>query len=84
MASKESPGAIQLTMKQGVDIAEVHAAVEKLISVLRPGGCTRCGLGGIDLIIHGGDPEIFEQLQTVAASEGVLAVTQAAQGGMAG
>ncbi|HJW93513.1 MAG TPA: hypothetical protein VJ901_07840 [Thermoanaerobaculia bacterium] len=36
---------------------QVHAAMEQIFKL---NGCLGCGLIGIDVIIHGGDPEPFD------------------------
>lgn len=76
MADKDI-GTVQLTLRHGVDIGEVHKAVETLVSRLRPRGCTACGLVGIDIHILGGDPEFFEQVAPLRESPAVLGVSRA-------
>ena len=49
---------ITLVANRGTKITpkEVHAAFEK---IFRLNGCLGCGLIGIDIHIHGGDPDPF-------------------------
>lgn len=54
--SKITGRAVTLTASPGAKITPeiVHAALEK---IFRLNGCLACGLIGIDLHIHGGDPD---------------------------
>ena len=49
---------VTLVANRGIKITpkEVHAALEK---IFRLNGCLGCGLIGLDIIIHGGDPDPF-------------------------
>ena len=49
---------VTLVANRGAKITpkEVHAALEK---IFRLNGCLACGLIGIDIHIHGGDPDPF-------------------------
>jgi hypothetical protein len=40
----------------GITTEQVHRALE---SIFKLNGCPSCGLLGIDILIHGGDPEPF-------------------------
>ena len=56
ISSKISGKAVTLVAAQGSKITPdvVHAAFER---IYRLNGCLACGLLGIDVIIHGGDPD---------------------------
>lgn len=43
---------ISITFREGVQVDEIHRAIEQVIGsygALGPGGCRTCGLGGIGL-----------------------------------
>jgi hypothetical protein len=46
-------GTIQVTVSRDVKAEQLHKAVDQ---ILHFGGCTTCGLNGIDLRIRVGDP----------------------------
>ncbi|MGD0985945.1 MAG: hypothetical protein ABSA65_19375 [Acidimicrobiales bacterium] len=69
---------VELTMRQGVEIEDVREALKVLIEGLRPGGCTTCGLLGVDIVIRAGDPVFYEQVSQVTAIKEVLSVSQGA------
>jgi hypothetical protein len=46
---------VRLTFKHDVNNAQIGKALEE---IYRLTGCLTCGIRGIDLILHGGDPEI--------------------------
>lgn len=77
-----STGVVQLTLREGVDIKDVHDAIEKLLTVLKPQGCITCGLGGIDIVIRPGDPVFFEEVSRVMTNKAVLSISRAAQVGV--
>jgi hypothetical protein len=59
-ASKIAGKTVRLSASGGknpVKAEQVHAALEQ---IFRLNGCLGCGLLGIDVIIHGGDPEPFD------------------------
>lgn len=60
--------AASVTFREGVEIKQIHQAVERLIAAygsLRPDGCTTCGLIGIDLLLTAaGDPEPYVAVQS--------------------
>lgn len=59
-ASRIAGKTVRLTANGGrspVKADQVHAALEQIFKL---NGCLACGLLGIDLIIHGGDPEPFD------------------------
>ena len=55
-ASRISGKAVTLSASPGTKITTevVHAAFEQIFKL---NGCLSCGLLGIDVIIHGGDPD---------------------------
>jgi hypothetical protein len=73
--------AVHMTFQTGTEIAEIHNAITKLIGGLKPGGCTTCGLGGIDIVISSWNPGDFERVSLAAGlrpavpSAGLLSVT---------
>jgi hypothetical protein len=56
--SKIAGKTVRLAANRGgkVTADQVHAAFEQ---IFRLNGCLGCGLLGIDVIIHGGDPDPF-------------------------
>jgi hypothetical protein len=56
LASKISGRSVTLVANRGSKITPdvVHAAFEK---IFRLNGCLACGLIGIDIHVHGGDPD---------------------------
>lgn len=56
--AKARPRQITLVANRGSKITpkEVHATFEKIFKL---NGCLGCGLIGIDILIHGGDPDPF-------------------------
>ena len=53
-----------ITFREGVEVEQIHRAVEQIIVSNRPGGCRTCGLIGIDLRLTAeADPEPYEALQ---------------------
>ena len=48
---------VQLQFRPEVTKEEVHAAIDNVFGRY---GCVTCGLRGIDLQLHGGDPEVAE------------------------
>ena len=56
---------VRLTFKHDVSNAQIGKALEE---IYRLTGCLTCGIRGIDLILHGGDPEVdaLAKLQGVA------------------
>jgi hypothetical protein len=54
--AKAKPREVTLVANRGSKITakEVHAAMEQ---IFRLNGCLACGLIGIDIHIHGGDPD---------------------------
>ena len=55
-ASKLTGKSVRLVANRGAKITPdvVHGALEQ---IFRLNGCLACGLLGIDIIIHGGDPD---------------------------
>ena len=54
-ASKIAGKSVRLTAGRGkITADQVHAAFEQ---IFRLNGCLGCGLLGIDVIVHGGDPD---------------------------
>jgi hypothetical protein len=72
-------GVVELTLRDGVTIKELHEAVEQLLVGIRPRGCTACGLVGVDLVLRGGDPEFYRQVSELTANKAVLSVAQTAR-----
>ncbi len=58
-ASKISGRTVTLTASGRTPLKkeQVHDALEQIFKL---NGCLACGLIGIDIIIHGGDPEPFD------------------------
>lgn len=60
--------AISVTFREGVEVEQIHQAVERFIAAygsLRPDGCRTCGLGGIDILLTAeGDPEPYLAVQS--------------------
>lgn len=56
--AKAKPRQVTLVANRGSKITpkEVHAALEQ---IFRLNGCLACGLIGLDIHIHGGDPDPF-------------------------
>ena len=74
-AGRLQRGTVALTFRDGVKIDAVHKALAELIKGLAPGGCTACGFNGIDVLIRGGDPEIFKEVSAVRGIKEVLDVS---------
>lgn len=76
---------VEVTVRQSDDLTtqDIHEIIVEVISGIRPRGCESCGLGGIDLVIRGGDPELFKQLARVSANKNVLSVGQVERSGEA-
>ncbi len=54
---------MQVSVREGIGLDELHKLLE---SIVRPTGCTACGLLGIDITIRGGDPEFFRRTAALA------------------
>jgi hypothetical protein len=54
--TKAKPRQVTLVANRGSKITakEVHTAMEQIFKL---NGCLACGLIGLDIIIHGGDPD---------------------------
>ncbi|MFT2019983.1 hypothetical protein ACMA1D_29730 [Streptomyces sp. 796.1] len=65
---------VTITFKPDTGLDVIHKAVEDLVRKLEPGGCTGCGLLGIDLILRSGDPEVHNGLNELLRDEGVIGV----------
>ncbi|WP_344443735.1 hypothetical protein [Kitasatospora nipponensis] len=80
MAQQDGTGGAQaarqitLTFEPDVEVGHVHAAVADLLRNLKPGGCSGCGLVGVDVTIRSGDPEVFRGVKDVLHSTGVIGV----------
>jgi len=64
---------ISITFREGVQVDQIHQAVEQIIrsyGPFGPGGCRTCGLGGIDLLLTAaGDPEPYLAVQSESLRE---------------
>jgi hypothetical protein len=60
--------AASITFREGVQVEQIHQAVERLIAAygpFGPGGCRTCGLVGIDILLTAaGDPEPYAAVQS--------------------
>ena len=60
--------AASITFREGVQVEQIHQAVERFIAAygpFGPGGCRGCGLVGIDILLTaGGDPEPYAAVQS--------------------
>lgn len=71
-ARQASHTKVSVTFKGGVSIEDIHKAIDRMIEVSQPGGCTRCGLIGLDLVLKGDPPDFYGKVGQLG---GVLAVT---------
>ena len=58
---------VRVVLKPNVDLQTLNRA---LGSIIGRSGCRTCGLGGIDLVLTAGDPE----LENLAGTDGISAV----------
>jgi hypothetical protein len=60
--------AVSITFREGVQVEQIHDAVERFIAAFGPfgpGGCRTCGLAGVDILLTAaGDPEPFAAVQS--------------------
>ncbi|MGA2837574.1 MAG: hypothetical protein ABSF84_13340 [Acidimicrobiales bacterium] len=76
---------VEVTLRQGDDLTvdDIHRVIVEILECIRPRGCLTCGLLGVDLVLRGGDPEVFDQIAQVSANPKVLSVSQVNRGGIA-
>ena len=59
---------ISITFREGVQVDQIHQAVERAVGFygpFGPEGCRTCGLGGIDILLTAaGDPEPYVAVQS--------------------
>jgi hypothetical protein len=62
-----------ITFREGIEVDQIHQAVEKFIAAygpFGPGGCRGCGLVGIDILLTAaGDPEPYAAVHSDALRE---------------
>ena len=60
--------AVSITFREGVQVEQIHHAVERFVAAygpFGPGGCRGCGLVGIDILLTAaGDPEPYVAVQS--------------------
>jgi hypothetical protein len=66
---------VSVSFREGVETDDLHRTLDFVIGgIINRTGCVRCGLVGIDLILHGGDPveqALREVVREVDAVQGV-------------
>ncbi|MFI6154694.1 hypothetical protein ACIBCA_18625 [Kitasatospora sp. NPDC051170] len=65
---------VTITFQPEVGVKSIHTTVENLVRTLKPGGCSACGLVGIDLTLRAGDPELAGGLKEVIQHNDVIGV----------
>jgi hypothetical protein len=59
---------IQFTLGENVTKENITALLDHAFELA---GCRTCGLNGIDIVLHRGDPEITKQFANIAAVKNV-------------
>ncbi|WP_031072848.1 hypothetical protein [Streptomyces sp. NRRL WC-3742] len=65
---------VTITFRPEVGVQTIHSTVENLVRTLKPGGCSHCGLVGIDLTLRAGDPELSGGLKELLHHDDVIGV----------
>ncbi len=78
-------GVVEVTMRQGQElrVEDIHEVIVEIIKSIHPQGCGNCGLVGVDLVLRGGDPDLFSEISQLTANKNVLAVSQVSRGAIA-
>jgi hypothetical protein len=63
------PGTLQITLRQGVEITDLHMVIDRITDL---NGCRSCGLNGIDVLWRIQDPFIVDRFADIKSVSDVV------------